>query len=62
MSRLAERLAEGFGFLRIDLYSVGGHIYFGEFTVYPGGIGLSFKPRELDLALGGKWDQSAEIR
>jgi hypothetical protein len=32
MTWIAERLAEGFEFCRIDLYSIGGRIYFGEIT------------------------------
>ncbi len=36
MIEMAEKLAEKISFVRIDLYSVSGHIYFGEYTFYPG--------------------------
>jgi len=35
MIEIAEALAEGYGFVRIDLYCVNGHIYFGEYTFTP---------------------------
>jgi hypothetical protein len=34
---VAERLSQGFDFLRIDLYNVAGRIYFGEVTCTPAG-------------------------
>lgn len=37
MVDVAERLSRGFDFLRIDLYNVGGRIYFGEVTCTPAG-------------------------
>ena len=37
MIEIAEKLAEEFIFVRIDLYSVREEIYFGEFTFCPGG-------------------------
>lgn len=39
-------------FVRVDLYNINGHIYFGEITFYPAsGIG-KFEPEEWDLKLG----------
>ena len=35
MFEIAEKLSEGFKFVRIDLYCSNGNIYFGEFTLYP---------------------------
>ena len=32
---IAEKLSDGFKFLRVDLYNVKGKIYFGELTFYP---------------------------
>lgn len=57
MVELAERLAEGFNFVRVDLYSVGGRIYFGELTPYPVGVSkfVSFDIRDVDRTLGEKW-------
>jgi len=55
MVSLAENLAQGFDFLRVDLYNLNGKIYFGEFTVYPGSA-TSRYPFEFDLEIGRKWD------
>ncbi|HPI97300.1 MAG TPA: ATP-grasp fold amidoligase family protein [Synergistales bacterium] len=55
MIRLAEELAQGLDFLRVDLYNLRGKIYFGEFTVYPGSA-TSRYPFEFDLEIGRKWD------
>lgn len=37
MIRVAEQLAEGIGLVRVDLYSNGSRIWFGEITLTPGG-------------------------
>lgn len=50
---LAEQLASGIQFLRVDLYNVNGHIYFGELTFYPAGGFGKFTPPEWDAKLGG---------
>jgi hypothetical protein len=55
MLDIAESLAAGFGFMRVDLYSLPTHIYFGELTPYPGGVSVEFVPKSRDLALGEKW-------
>ena len=48
----AEKLAEDFDFVRIDLYVVGNEIYFGEFTFYPeSGLG-KIKPVRFELEWG----------
>jgi hypothetical protein len=61
MRELAEKLAEDFEFCRVDLYSVDGHIYFGEITQYPhAGLGR-FSPGEFDLALGEVWRNGTPI-
>ncbi|MFN4140736.1 ATP-grasp fold amidoligase family protein [Aestuariivirga sp.] len=40
MVKIAEKLSRGFRFVRLDLYSTGGEVYFGEFTFAPeGGTG-----------------------
>lgn len=55
MVEIAERLGEGHGFVRIDLYSVGGKVLFSEYSFTPG-AGLSrFEPQELDQRLGELW-------
>ena len=52
MVELAEKLAKGFRFIRIDFYEVNGKVYFGEFTFYPAsGLG-KFTNDEWDRVLG----------
>ena len=52
MIELARKLSQGHKFLRVDLYSVKGNIYFGELTFYPAsGLG-TFNPQEWDWKLG----------
>lgn len=55
MLQLADSLAKGLDFIRVDLYSVGSRIYFGELTCYPGGGITRFVPREYDFIFGEKW-------
>ncbi|HFI0640718.1 TPA: ATP-grasp fold amidoligase family protein [Streptococcus suis] len=60
MRKIAEKL---YGicnapFVRIDLYSVNGRIYFSEFTFYPAGGFLPFSPKETDEKLGELLDLS----
>jgi hypothetical protein len=57
MVRLAEDLSEGFDFIRVDLYSSGETVYFGELTPYPVGVSqfYSFDIDSLDPILGEKW-------
>lgn len=55
MIELAEKLAEGIPFVRIDLYNVDGQIYFGEFTFYPAG-GMSHWDGDVNVdTLWGSW-------
>jgi hypothetical protein len=56
--RLAERLAGDLDFIRVDLYNVGGRVYFGEFTCYPAGANIQFVPRSYDFLLGEKWKRA----
>jgi hypothetical protein len=55
MVQLAETLAQGFDFIRVDLYNINGRILFSEMTPYPGGVSTQFLPESLDYALGTKW-------
>ena len=51
MIQTAEELSAGHKFLRVDLYSICGKIYFGELTFYPaGGLG-KFTPDRYDLKI-----------
>lgn len=52
MIRVANILAEGFVFSRIDLYCVGKRVYFGEITFHPGGGFEPISPRKYDRILG----------
>jgi len=61
MIYVAESLAEGFDFIRVDLYNVENKIYFGELTPYPGGVTNSFKPDTVDMILGEKWKSKASF-
>ena len=54
MTAAAERLGRDFDFIRVDLYDIGGEVWFGELTPYPGGGLDPFDP-ELDRVLGGWW-------
>lgn len=58
MMRLAQKLSAGFPFVRVDLYQVGGNIYFGELTFYPGKGVERFKPSSFDGLLGESLDIS----
>jgi len=53
MIQLAEILADGIPFNRVDFYEIKGHVYFGEMTFYPGGGLECFNPEEWDNILGG---------
>jgi hypothetical protein len=50
--QIAERLSLNIPFSRIDLYDIGGKVYFGEITFYPmSGLGC-FEPEVFDVQLG----------
>jgi hypothetical protein len=55
MIKLAEFLGSPFDYIRVDLYSINGRIYFGELTNYPLSGLLVFDPRSFDFELGSKW-------
>lgn len=48
----AKRLSEGMPFVRVDLYEVDGHTYFGEMTMTPAGGFIDFHTIEFLQALG----------
>jgi hypothetical protein len=50
--QLAEKLAQGFIFVRVDLYYNGNSIYFSELTLHHGGGCEPFIPSNYDLILG----------
>ena len=52
MLLIARKLSAGTKFVRIDLYNINGHVYFGEFTLYPkSGLGI-FLPDEWNKKIG----------
>jgi TupA-like ATPgrasp len=55
MRTVAEQLAAGFDFVRVDLYALGDRIVVGELTHYPTGGNKSFDPPEWDARLGALW-------
>jgi hypothetical protein len=55
MIRIAETLGSEFEFVRIDLYNVGGQIYVGEMTFFPGAGLTYFDPPDGDRAIGEFW-------
>lgn len=52
MIDFAEKLSKNFPHVRIDLYSINGKIYFGEFTFYSGGGFRTFTPQIWDYKFG----------
>jgi hypothetical protein len=55
MLEIAECLGSEVDFVRVDLYEVGGRIFFGELTNIPEGGGGKFTPVEFDAKLGSQW-------
>jgi hypothetical protein len=51
----AERLAEPFPFVRVDLYEIDARPVFGELTFYPNAGRIGFKPKAVDVELGRLW-------
>ena len=52
MIEIAERLAKGTLFVRVDLYNLDGQIKFSEFTFFPGGGMARFDPEEAEMRIG----------
>jgi hypothetical protein len=55
----AEKLAQSFEFLRIDYYSVGGKLYIGELTNYPGAGFERFIPSQFSEEIGRHWPSAS---
>lgn len=60
IERIALRLAEDFGYVRVDLYSIGRDVYFGELTFTPGAGLLRFMPDSHDYEWGRMLKESME--
>lgn len=52
MLQIAGKLSEDFPYVRVDLYNIGGKIYFGELTFYPWSGYVQFTPDEADYLFG----------
>lgn len=52
---IAKILAEPFDYVRVDLYSIGGKIYFGELTFVHESAGKGFSSKKWDFELGDLW-------
>ena len=52
MKKIAEIIAAGHPFLRVDLYYANNHIYFGEITFFPASGFGKIEPVEWDSILG----------
>lgn len=55
MVEIARILSQGFSHVRVDLYNVGGKIYFGEMTFTNGSGFEKISPYSADLMLGELW-------
>lgn len=55
MLSVARKLSEDFAFVRVDLYTIGSRIYFGELTFTPEDGSSPFTPVSYDYLLGDKW-------
>lgn len=55
MKEIASDLCKPFQYVRVDLYQVGGRVYFGELTFFPAGGAPDFVPAEYDAVVGKMW-------
>ena len=62
MIAAAELLGSSFEFARIDLYSVGERVVFGEISLTPGAGWIPFEPKIYDLVLGRHWSGVTKAR
>jgi hypothetical protein len=62
MIELAQILGREVDFVRVDLYSVGEKIYFGEMTPTPGGGMSHFEPERMNEWLGSLWTAEARTK
>ena len=54
MVKIAEKLCKGYPEVRVDLYCVNNHIYFGEMT-FTSASGFEYIEKKYDLMLGNLW-------
>lgn len=54
MLEIGKKLAEGFPFIRVDLYYVAGKVYFGELSFYPNNGFIAYETAEMDAYFASK--------
>ena len=59
--RIATRLADGLGYVRVDLYVPDGKVFFGELTFTPGAGVFPFHPDRYDYEWGRLFKNMAEL-
>jgi len=62
MIAVAEKLSCGFPEVRVDLYNIGGKIYFGELTFYDGSGYMGFDPDSFDFEAGAMFDVASFMK
>ena len=55
MLKVAEILSAEFPHVRVDLYDVGGKVYFGELTFFNASGYMKYKPDKFDVEIGRKF-------
>lgn len=55
MIEIAKILSEDFPAVRVDLYNIDGHIYFGELTFFPWSGYVQYTPDSFDFEMGEKF-------
>ena len=55
MVAVAEQLSVDFPHVRVDLYNINGHIYFGELTFFNASSYMKYNPDSFDTDIGDKW-------
>lgn len=55
MIDIAKQLSRGFNYIRVDLFSIGDAVYFGELTPFHGGGWVPISSKEWDNRLGEMW-------
>jgi hypothetical protein len=59
MLAMAETLARGFSFIRVDLYVAAGRVLVGELTSFPTNCTVAFRPLDADMKIAELFDDPA---
>lgn len=60
MKKLGEKFAEDFKYVRVDFYTLGEEVYFGELTFHSDGGVNTFKPHKYDIDFGNMLNLKVE--